>query len=40
MKTALVTGAAGGIGFACVKMLCEAGFRVYGMDVQDEARAK
>lgn len=40
MKTALVTGAAGGIGFACVKMLCEAGFRVYGMDVQDEARVK
>ena len=40
MKTALVTGAAGGIGFACVKQLCDAGYRVYGLDVQEEARAK
>ena len=40
MKTALVTGAAGGIGFACVKELCDAGYRVYGMDVQEESRAK
>lgn len=40
MKTALITGAAGGIGFACVKLLCEAGYRVYGLDVQEESRVK
>lgn len=38
MKTALVTGAAGGIGFACVQRLTEAGYRVFGFDVQDAAR--
>lgn len=32
-KTALVTGAAGGIGFATVKQLLEKGWYVFGMDV-------
>lgn len=33
MKTAIVTGVAGGIGFASAKMLLENGFAVVGMDI-------
>lgn len=33
MKTAVVTGCAGGIGFATVRKLIASGFRVMGMDV-------
>lgn len=35
-KTALVTGAAGGIGFATVKRLLEEGIAVVGMDIQPQ----
>lgn len=35
MKIALVTGVAGGIGFATAKILLENGFAVLGMDVSD-----
>ncbi|MDD6174327.1 MAG: 3-ketoacyl-ACP reductase [Firmicutes bacterium] len=38
-KTALVTGAAGGIGFATVKQLLEKGWYVFGMDVLPAERA-
>ncbi len=38
-KTALVTGAAGGIGFATVQKLLEKGFFVFGMDVLPEETA-
>lgn len=33
MKTAIVTGCAGGIGFATVKKLTAAGIKVLGMDI-------
>lgn len=36
MKTALVTGAAGGIGFACVQKLTEEGYYVVGADIADK----
>lgn len=36
MKTALVTGCAGGIGFATAKKLLEEGMRVIGMDVAEK----
>ena len=39
MKTAVVTGAAGGIGSATVRALEEAGFAVTGLDVDDDAGA-
>lgn len=32
MKSVLVTGAAGGMGSAAVRMLCEQGYRVYALD--------
>ena len=35
-KVILVTGAAGGIGYATCKMLCENGFTVVGMDLADK----
>lgn len=35
MKTAIVTGAAGGIGFATVKKLSQEGFNVLGLDILD-----
>ena len=38
MKTAIVTGVAGGIGFATAKMMLENGFAVVGMDVVPEMR--
>lgn len=37
MKTAIVTGCAGGIGFATVKKLTGAGIKVLGMDICSEA---
>lgn len=37
MKTAIVTGCAGGIGFATVKKLTGAGIKVLGMDIFSEA---
>ena len=37
MKTAIVTGCAGGIGFATVKKLTGAGIKVLGMDIGSEA---
>jgi NAD(P)-dependent dehydrogenase (short-subunit alcohol dehydrogenase family) len=36
MKTAVMTGVAGGIGFATAKKLLENGFRVWGMDIAPE----
>lgn len=38
MKNAIVTGAAGGIGFATVKKLSEEGFKVLGLDIADESK--
>ena len=38
MKIAIVTGVAGGIGFATAKMMIENGFAVVGMDVVPEMR--
>ena len=38
MKVALVTGVAGGIGFATAKLLLEKGIAVVGMDVIPEMR--
>lgn len=38
MKTAIITGVAGGIGFACVKKFLEKGFAVVGMDIAPEMK--
>ena len=38
MKNAIVTGAAGGIGFATVKKLSAEGFKVLGLDIADESK--
>lgn len=38
MKNAIVTGAAGGIGFATVQKLSAEGFKVLGLDIADESK--
>ena len=35
MKSVLITGAAGGMGWAAVKLFCERGYRVFALDIKE-----